>query len=132
MNKLIQSLSAAVLVLASALATAAEPTAWEKIKAFAHTSKNEAVAEGKKLMAATDKQIAEMKKQASKSAGDTKKAHEANMKDLQAKRQAAGQQLAKMEKSAASTWDATKEGFSNAYKDLSESVDKAKSGTASK
>ena len=104
----------------------------EKIKAFAHDSKKEAVAEGKKMIAATDKQIAELKQAMAKSTGEAKKAHEQNMQDLQAKRKAAQAELDRMQKSAANTWDATKEGFSNAYKDLQEAYEKAKAGQASK
>jgi hypothetical protein len=132
MNLLLKSLTVATLTLASALAMAAEPTAWEKIKTFAHESKNDAVTEGKKMIAATDKKIEEMKKEAAKSTGEAKKAHEANMKELQAKRKAAQAELDKMQKSAANTWDATKEGFSNAYKDLHEAYEKAKAGNAKK
>lgn len=128
MKTLLKSLSVAALALSSALSMAAEPTAWEKIKNFAHESKTEAVAEGKKMIAATDKQIAELKKEVAKSTGEAKKAHEANMKELQAKRKAAQAELDKMQKSAANTWDATKEGFSNAYKDLQAAYEKAKAG----
>lgn len=132
MNRLIKSLSIAVLALGSALALAAEPTEWEKIKTYAHAKQKEAVAEGKKLIAATDKKIDALKKDVSTASADAKKAHEANMKELQEKRKQAGQHLEKMEKSAANTWDATKEGFSNAYKDLHASYEKARAGVKSK
>jgi len=132
MNLLLESLSVATLALASTLASAAEPTTWEKIKAFAHDSKKEAVAEGQQMIAATDKKIDALKKEAAKATGDARKAHEANMKELQAKRKAAQAELDKMQKSAANTWDATKEGFSNAYKDLNEAYEKARAGSASK
>lgn len=132
MKQLHRVLSMTVLALAPMLALANEPGAWEKIKSFAHTSKNEAVAEGKKMIAATDKKIAEIKKDTSKATGEAKTAHEANMKELQAKRKEAQAHLEKMEKSAANTWDATKDGFSKAYKDLHESYEKAKAGVKSK
>lgn len=132
MHILLKTLSIAAVALASTLSIAAEPTAWEKIKSFAHESKKEAVAEGKKMIAATDKQIAELKKETAKATGEAKKAHEQNMKELQAKRKVAQAELDKMQKSAANTWDATKEGFSNAYKDLHQAYEKAKAGPASK
>lgn len=132
MKQLIQALSTAVLLAASSLSMAAEPSTWEKIKSYAHESKKEAVAEGKKAIAATDKQIASLKQEIAKSAGEAKVAHEKNMKELQAKRKVAQAELGKMEKSAAKTWDATKEGFSNAYKDLHESYEKAASAAKSK
>ncbi len=132
MKRLLKSLSLSALLLASSLAMAAEPTAWDKIKSFAHESKSEAVAEGKRMIAATDQKLAELKQEVAKSTGETKKAHEKNMQELQAKRKAAQAELNKMQRSAAKTWDATKEGFANAYKDLSESYDKAKAAATSK
>lgn len=132
MNPLIKTLSIAALALGSFATLATEPGGWEKIKSFAHSSKNEAVAEGKKLIAATDKKIDELKKDVSKASADTKKAHEANMKELQDKRKQAQEHLGKMEKSAANTWDATKDGFSKAYKDLHDSYEKARAGVKSK
>ena len=132
MKTLFKALSAAVLLAASSLSMAAEPTAWEKIKSFAHESKKEAVAEGKKAIAATDKQISNLKKDVAKSTGEAKALHETNMKDLQAKRKVAQAELVKMQKSAANTWDATKEGFSNAYKDLHQAYEKAAAAAKSK
>lgn len=132
MKILITALSAAVLLATTSLAMAAELTTWEKIKSYAHEGKKEAVAEGKKAIAATDKQIASLKNEIAKSTGEAKVAHEKNMKELQAKRKVAQAELGKMEKSAAKTWDATKEGFSNAYKDLQESYEKAASAATSK
>ena len=79
-----------------------------------------------------DKQIAALKKDIAKSTGEAKSAHEKNMKELQAKRKVAQAELGKMQKSAASTWDATKEGFSDAYQDLHQSVEKAVSAAKSK
>jgi len=122
--------AAVALLLATSLGSwaageAAAPGPWEKFKTFTHQQKNEAVAEGKKLIAATDKKMAEMSKQAKGATGDVKVAHEKNMKELKAKKKEAEVQLGKMGKSASGAWDATKEGFSNAYKDLHESYEKA-------
>lgn len=132
MKILIKALSAAVLLAASTLSMAAEPTTWEKVKSFAHERKQDAVAEGKKAIAATDKQIAALKKDVARSTGEAKVAHEKNMKELQAKRKLAQAELGKMQKSASNTWDATKEGFSNAYQDLHQSVEKATAAAKSK
>lgn len=125
MKNLFKTLTVATLAFTSVFAMAAEATAWEKIKAFTHESKAEAVAEGRKLIAASDKQMAELKREIAKSSGETKKAHQQNMKELQAKRKVAKTNLGKMQKAGARTWDATKEGFSNAYQDLHDSYDKA-------
>lgn len=132
MKHLRRFLTLSALALSPLAAWAAEPTAWEKIKSFAHERKTEAVAEGKKLIAATDKQIDDLKREVAKSTGEARKAHEQNLKELQAKRKVAQARLDSMQKSAATTWDATKEGFSNAYKDLRDAYDKAASGPASK
>ena len=130
-------LAALALLLATSVGSwaageAAAPGPWEKFKAFTHQQKDEAVAEGKKLMAATDKKLAEMSKQAKGATGEVKVAHEKNMKELQAKRKVAQAELGKMQKSASNTWDATKEGFSNAYQDLHQSVEKATAAAKSK
>ena len=108
-----------------AAGNAATPSTWEQFKAYTHQQKNEAVAEGKKAIAATDKKIAEMSQQAKNSTAETKAAHEKNMRELQARKKEAEDQLDKMGKATSNAWDATKEGFSNAYKDLQAAYDKA-------
>lgn len=109
---LILLVSGAVSFASQALAT--EPGAWEKFKSFAHHQKTDAVAEGKKILAATDKQIAAMKKDVKHTNAQTKAAHDKNMAELATKKKAAQAELARLEKSASNTWDATKEGVSNA------------------
>ncbi len=114
--------AAVVLLVATSVgswaAQSAEPSHWEKVKAFTHEQKKEAVAEGKKLIAATDKKITELGKQAKSSTGDVKAGHEKNMAELKAKKKEAQVHLEKLEKASSKAWDATKEGFSNAYKEL--------------
>jgi predicted phage tail protein len=100
-------------------------TTWDSIKDFSHKEKDKAVAAGKKLIAATDKKIDAMAKDTKNATAETKKAHEANMKELKEKKKAAQEELAKMGKATAEAWDATKTGFHNAGKALSESADKA-------
>jgi hypothetical protein len=108
-----------------AASEAPTPTAWDKVKTFTHEQKEAALTEGKKLIAATDKQIAEMSKQAKHSTAETKAAHEKNMQELQAKKKEAQAQLQKLGTATGSAWDATKEGFSNAGKDLHAAYEKA-------
>jgi hypothetical protein len=103
----------------------AQDSTWEKFKTYTHTQKNEAIAEGKKLLAATDQKMAALAKEAKHSSADTKSAHDKNMAELAAKKKAAQAELARMEKAAANTWDATKEGASNAYRDLHQAYEKA-------
>jgi DNA-binding transcriptional MerR regulator len=118
---------AGLLATFAALSFAAEPSTTEKISSYAHDRKAEAVAEGKRLLAETDKKIAEMKQQARQSSADAKAAHEANMKELQQKKKEAQAQLAKLQRASSKTWDATKEGFANAYEAMRASYEKATS-----
>lgn len=103
-----------------------EPSAWDQVKTFAHTEKKAAVKSGQHLLAATDRQIASMKKAVKTSNVETKAAYEANIADLQAKKKATKAELARLSKASAKTWDATKEGFGKAYQDLHDSYGKAK------
>ena len=129
-KKLTRGLVTCLLAAATTLAWAAEPTTTEKMSSYAHERKAEAVAEGKRLIAETDKKIAEMKKQTQHSTAEAKAAHEANMKELQQKKKEAQAQLARLQRASAKTWDATKEGFANAYQAMRASFDKATSNTS--
>jgi hypothetical protein len=127
MNSQSRCLLAFALSALAAISLAAEPTTTEKISSYAHERKNEAVAEGKRLIAEADKKIGEMKKQTQHSSAEAKAAHEANMKELQQKKKEAQAQLGKLQRASAKTWDATKEGFANAYQAMRTSFDKATS-----
>lgn len=121
-------LAACVLTSATVWAAnepAAGQTNWDKFKAYSHKEKDKAVAAGKQLIADTDKKIAAMGKDVKNANAETKKAHEANMKELKEKKKAAQDQLAKMGKATGEAWDATKEGFANAGKELHASYEKA-------
>lgn len=132
MKFLPNALAAALVSLATTLTAAEEPSAWDKVKTLTHEKKTEVVAEGQKMIAATDRKIDELKKEASRSTGEVRKAHEQNMKELQAKRKAAKAELDKMERSAAHAWDATKEGFHHAYQAMNQAYEKAKAGPGQK
>lgn len=106
-------------------ATAKAETTWDSIKDFSHKEKDKAVAAGKKLIAETDKKIDALAKDTKNATAETKKAHEANMKELQEKKKAAQAELDKLGKAGGEVWDATKTGFHNAGKALHESYEKA-------
>jgi hypothetical protein len=106
-------------------ATAKAETTWDSIKDFSHKEKDKAVAAGKKLIAETDKKIDALAKDTKNATAETKKAHEANMKELKEKKKAAQDELAKLGKASGEAWDATKTGFHNAGKALHESYEKA-------
>ena len=104
----------------------AKPAAtWDNIKAYSHQEKEKAVAAGKKLIAETDKKIAELSKPVKNATAETKAAHEANMKELQEKKKAAQAELDKLGKASGEVWDATRTGFSDAGKALGAAYDKA-------
>ncbi len=106
-------------------ATAKAETTWDNVKDFSHKEKEKAVAAGKRLIAETDKKIAALAKDTKNATAETKKAHEANMKDLQEKKKAAQAELDKLGKASGEVWDATKSGFSDAGKALAAAYDKA-------
>jgi uncharacterized protein YicC (UPF0701 family) len=106
-------------------ATGQQLTAWDRFKTYAHTEQEIAVQEGKKLIAATERQIADLKAKAKTSGKEVKAAYEADIKMLEAKMKEAQAHLDKMSKASASAWDSTKEGFSNAYRDLHQAYDKS-------
>ena len=128
MNLHIRHRSWRLLIVALALGIGgarAEQSAWERIKTFAHVQKQQAVAEGRKMLAETDRRIEALKKEARNSTAEAKAAHEKNMAELQARKKAAQAELARLEKAAAGTWDAAREGASNAYRDLQAAYEKA-------
>ena len=130
-KKLLAATLGAVMALGSATVLAASHAAgeknstWEDVKSWTHEKKNDAVAAGKKMIAATDKKMEELQAQAKKAGTETSAAHQQNMMDLQAKKAAAAAQLEKLEKAGTTAWTGTRDAFAAAYKDLTDSHDKA-------
>lgn len=98
---------------------------WAKVKSFTVETKDAALDSGKQLVRETDTKIKELEGKADKSSGDAKAAYERSIVDLKEKREAAAVKLDEMGKASGSAWEATKQGFSDAYKDLQQSYDKA-------
>ena len=115
----------AAIASLSSLSFAAEPGRWERIKGYAHTEKEAAVADGKKVLDEIDAKIEDMKNQAAQAKGETKAAYERNLADLKVKRAEAQKHMEHMQKSGTEAWHATRDGFANAYKDLHQAFDKA-------
>ena len=109
---------------ASGVAARAGAT-WDTIKDYSIQEKTKAVAAGKKLIAETDKKIAELAKPVKNANAETRAAHAANMQELKEKKAAAQAELAKLGKAGGEVWDATKTGFSDAGKALGAAYDKA-------
>lgn len=128
MNDTLRSLCLGALI---ALGTTAAPAAdektstWEDTKAWTHEKKADAVAAGKKMLAASDKKIAEMQAQAKTAGQDAQAAHRQNMQELKAQRKAAAVKLRQLEKAGATAWDGTRDAFASAYKNLTDSQAKA-------
>jgi Spy/CpxP family protein refolding chaperone len=120
-----------LIVAVSAVANAANdsstsaPSAWDKVKAYSHEKRHEAIAYGRSLIDEADKKIKDLESRAAQSTGEVKQGYEQNIKELKAKRDAAYASLNKMEHSASGAWGATKQGFSDAYKDLQQAYEKA-------
>jgi len=94
----------------------------DKIKSYSVDKKNEAVAYGKKVMKAADRDIKKLERAASKASDDTKAQFQQDLKDIKATRTAAANELDKMGKASGEAWDSTKTAFADAYKDLREGV----------
>lgn len=120
-----QVVFAASIALIGSLAQAAEPGRWERIKGYAHTEKEAAIADGKQVLAELDAKIEEMKKQAAQAKGDTKAAYERNLADLKVKRAEAQKHMEHMQKSGSEAWHATRDGFAGAYQSLHQAYEKA-------
>lgn len=99
--------------------------AWDQVKTFTVEKKQAAVEYGKDLVRETDEKIKELEAQAAKSTGEAKAAQERSIEELKAKRAQAATKLDEMGEASGSAWDATKQGFAEAYKDLSQTFNRA-------
>ena len=114
---------AAVLAAVLALPALADTTKdVDTLKSYSVEKKNEAVAYGKKLINAADRDIKKLERSAAKASDDTKAQFAQDAKDLKATRDAAKQKLDDMGKASGEAWDGTKTAFADAYKDLRDGV----------
>ena len=97
----------------------------DTLESYSVEKKNEAVAYGKKMMSAADRDIKKLERKAAKASDETKAQFAQDAKDLKATRDAAKQKLDEMGKASGEAWDGTKTAFADAYKDLREGVAKA-------
>jgi len=117
--KFLAAVLAAFLAL-PALADTAKDV--DTLKSYSVEKKNEAVAYGKKLISAADRDIKKLERSAAKASDDTKAQFAQDAKDLKATRDAAKQKLDDMGKASGEAWDGTKTAFADAYKDLRDGV----------
>ena len=99
--------------------------AWDTVKSYTVEKKDEAMAYGRKLVRQTDREIASLEKKAAKASGEAKAQFQSDVKELKAKRAEASKKLDEMGKASGAAWDNAKNGFADAYRDLSQSFEKA-------
>jgi hypothetical protein len=99
--------------------------AWDTVKAYSIEKKNDAVAYGKKLVRESDSKIKGLEAKAAKASGDTKARYNREITDLKTKSKNASKKLDEMRKATGAAWDNAKNGFADAYRDLSDSFEKA-------
>src|SRR5215475_15986156 len=99
--------------------------AWETVKSYSVEKKNDAVAYGKKLVRESNNQIKGLEKKAAQTSGDAKARYNREITDLKAKSKNASKKLDEMGKATGAAWDNAKNGFAEAYRDLSQSFEKA-------
>lgn len=127
----IKILGVAACVIAAAGPVAAQTSTQtsgdttDKMKSYSVEKKNEAVAYGKKMMSDMDVKIKELEAQMSRDMSAAKADAQRGMKEMKEKRAETAKKLDELGKASAQSWDATKQGFSDAYKDLQKSYDKA-------
>jgi uncharacterized protein YukE len=97
----------------------------DTLKSYTVEKKKEAVAAGKKLMKAIDRDIKKLERAAAKASGDTKAQFQEEVKGLKADRAAVAKKLDEMGKASGEAWDSTKNAFADAYNDLHQGVEKA-------
>ena len=99
--------------------------AWDTVKSYSVEKKNDAVAYGKKLVRESDDQIKGLEKKAAQASGDAKARYKREITDLKAKSKNASKKLDEMGKASGAAWDNARNGFADAYRDLSQSFEKA-------
>ncbi len=99
--------------------------AWDTVKSYSVDKKNDAVAYGKKLVRESNDQIKGLEKKAAQASGDAKARYKREITDLKGKSKHASKKLDEMGKATGAAWDDAKNGFADAYRDLSQSFEKA-------
>ena len=99
--------------------------AWQAFKSYMVQQKNEAVADGKKLLKKADAKIQELEGTSSKASGDAKSEYDASVKKLKEMRAEAAKKLGDLGNASANAWDSAKDGFAKAYKDLCDAYKEA-------
>ncbi|HYB40502.1 MAG TPA: hypothetical protein VEL75_01965 [Candidatus Methylomirabilis sp.] len=97
------------------------------IGSYTVDKKDQAMAEGKKLVADMDRRMKELETQAAQSNAETKAAAQQAMVELKQKHAKASQKLSDLGNATSASWDSVKSGFTDAYKDLADSFEKAAS-----
>jgi hypothetical protein len=115
----------ALLLAAVPAAAQTSGSAGDKSTGYTYEKKNEAVSHGKKLMSDFDVKMKEFEGQISRDASGAKADAQRQMKELKGKRAETGKHLDEMGRASAQSWDSMKHAFTNSYRDLQQSFDKA-------
>src|SRR5215471_21288669 len=99
--------------------------AWDTVKSYSVEKKNDAVAYGRKLVRESNNQIKGLEKKAAQASGDARARYNREITDLKAKSKNASKKLDEMGKATGAAWGDAKNGFADAYRDLSQSFEKA-------
>ncbi|HEX9397842.1 MAG TPA: hypothetical protein VF943_14005 [Burkholderiales bacterium] len=99
--------------------------AWDSLKSYTVDKKKEAVATGRKVMTAVDRDLKDLEASAAKAGGEAKAEMRKDIKALKVQRAEASKKLNAMGKATAAAWDSTKNGFIEAAHDLHDGVEKA-------
>lgn len=99
--------------------------AWQAFKSYMVQQKNEAFADGKKLLKKADAEIQELERNSAEASGGAKAEYDAAVKKLKEMRAEAAKKLDDLGNASANAWDSAKEGFAKAYRDLCDAYKEA-------
>ena len=99
--------------------------AWDSLKSYTVDKKQQAMATGRKVIRAIDRDIKDLERSGAKAGGAAKAQMREDVKALKAERAEAEKKLIAMRKASAEAWDGTKNAFIDAARALNESVQKA-------
>ena len=98
---------------------------WDSLKSYTVEKKQQAMATGRKVMRAIDRDIKDLQRSGAKASKEAKAEMNKDIKALQAERAETEKKLIAMRKASAEAWEGAKTAFIDAARGLNESVQKA-------
>src|SRR5262245_8121940 len=108
----------ALLFVSGAASAQATSEAWDKVKSYSVDKKEEAVAFGRKLVRAADRDIRELERASAKASDQAKAEYAKEIESLKAGCREVNRKLNAMGKATGTAWDGAKAGFADAWRDL--------------